>query len=137
MRVLVRINMRDGNPRSLKFTDLSDGLGLNFSRVKIARYCSQGEVVEAIAKQAFRIGKRRYERRVRHRHPIHQHYMASNAQLRRRLGQSDGIVERRTVGHQRGGSHDALAVRLDDGAIDAGREPKIIRIDDQAPHAPV
>src|SRR5271163_1065851 len=60
--------------------------------------------------------------------------MATHAETRNRFCQADGVFERAPVGHQRGGGHDSASMGLDDGAIDARGEAKVIGIDDQTAH---
>ena len=62
------------------------------------------------------------------------HDVAAHTQTGNCFGQTYGFLERSTVGHQRGGSHDSMRVRFDDGAIDTRGEAKVICIDDQSAH---
>src|SRR5580700_2540464 len=60
--------------------------------------------------------------------------MAAHAEARNSLCQIHRVVEGAPVGHQRGRSNDAAGMSLDNGAIDARGEAKVIGIDDQSPH---
>jgi hypothetical protein len=60
--------------------------------------------------------------------------MATYAEAWNSLCQTCCIFERAPGRHERGGGHDSASVRIDDGAIDAQGEAKVIRIDDQAAH---
>ncbi len=45
------------------------------------------------------------------------------------------LLKLRAIRHQRGGSDDAKLVRLDYGAVDAGSQAEVVRIDDEPPQA--
>ena len=60
--------------------------------------------------------------------------MAAYTQTRNSRCQTHGVFKGAPIGHQRGGGDDAASMSLDDGAIDAGSEAKIIGIDDQTAH---
>jgi hypothetical protein len=49
----------------------------------------------------------------------------------------DRVIESTAIGHESGRSHHTVAVGLDNRAIHTLGKSKIIRIDNQAPHAPV
>ena len=61
--------------------------------------------------------------------------VTTDAQFRNRLGELCCLGERRAVGHERRRSDDAVRVGLDDCAIHARGVAKIVRVDDQTPHA--
>lgn len=45
------------------------------------------------------------------------------------------LLEFRAIRHQRGGGDDATLMRLDYGAVDAGGQTKVVRVDDEPPQA--
>src|SRR5258708_9985877 len=61
--------------------------------------------------------------------------MATDTEFRNRLCELNCFRECGTVGHQRRRSDYAARMSLDDGPVHAGSEAKIVRIDDQTPHA--
>jgi hypothetical protein len=73
----------------------------------------------------------------KHRRAVHEHDMASHAELQRRFGALDRVVERLAIGHECGGGYDTIAMGFNNGAVHTLSEPKIIRIDDQTSQAPV
>ena len=66
---------------------------------------------------------------------IHQHHVATDAEFRQTLGKLCCLGEGASAGHKRGRTDHPAPVRLDDGAIYARGEPKIVGIDDEAAHA--
>ena len=58
--------------------------------------------------------------------------MAAYAEGRVARGDGDGIVECGPCGHESGGGEDACLVELEDGAIDAWGEAKVVSVDDEA-----
>ena len=60
--------------------------------------------------------------------------MATYTQSRNSRRRTHSVIKGAPVSHQRGGGHDSASVSLDDGAIDAGSEAKVIGIDDQTAH---
>ena len=63
---------------------------------------------------------------------VGQRQMQADAQVRQAAGARDGVLDRGTADHQAGGGQDALGVRALDGLVDLGREPEVVRRDDQA-----
>src|SRR5258708_25980472 len=60
--------------------------------------------------------------------------MTSDADAGNRLRELCRFGKSRAIGHQCGGGHDTTRMRVNDRAIHAGGEAKVIRVDDQAPH---
>ena len=50
------------------------------------------------------------------------------------LGDGDGVVECRGVGHEGGGGERAGGVELGDGAVDAAGEAEVVCVEDEAGH---
>ena len=63
---------------------------------------------------------------------IGEHDVATDAEAVMGAGDADGIVERRTAGHERGGGEYPGLVQFGDGAIDAGGEAKVVSVEDEA-----
>ena len=134
------IQVRDHNAGGLQSANLRSGLGFNFIRSDAAADCSKREAAEILIKAAVvKLSIRESGRffRTKHREPVHKHDMAPDAQS---CGESCAlarIIECSAIGHERRGSHDPMAMRFHNRTIYSLSEPKIIRIDDQTPHAPV
>ena len=60
--------------------------------------------------------------------------MAADCQRRLRKGQIDCGREVGRSRHQGGGAESACLLQLNDGPVDAWRETKVVRVDDQALH---
>src|SRR5258708_22868356 len=60
--------------------------------------------------------------------------MTSDADAGNRLRELCRFGKSRAIGHQCGGGHDTTRMRLNDRAIHAGGEAKVIRVAAQAPH---
>src|ERR1700684_1959388 len=60
--------------------------------------------------------------------------MAADGERRWRKGQINGGREVGRRGHQRGGAEGACLLKFNDRSVDAWRETKVVRVDDQAFH---
>ena len=58
--------------------------------------------------------------------------VAADAEGRVGVGDGDGVVEGRAGGHEGGGGEGAGLVKLGDGAVDAGSEAEVVRVDDES-----
>jgi len=106
-------------------------------RIQTAGQGAGGERFQSIAEtRAARVRRsdRRQLLRVENRHTVDQYDVAAHAQTRSARRGTHGMVKSLPVSHQRGGGHDSASVSLDDGAIDAGSEAKVIGVDDQTAH---
>jgi len=68
------------------------------------------------------------------RHAVYQDDMATQAQFRRRLRQFRCLGEGGGVRHQRRRGDDAGLMRLKDGAVHAGGQTEVVRVNDQPSH---
>ena len=139
MRVFVRVQVGDRNSRRLQLADLRRDFGFDLICIEPPCQCSQRKFTDAILKMLGVCATNETGNLVGRKHgrTIHQHHMTSDAQPRHRLRLANCVVESRTICHQRGGSHHTLLMRLDDGAIHATSQAKIVSINDQTPHARV
>src|SRR5262245_58954687 len=57
----------------------------------------------------------------------------TDRQLRIFVAQGHGLLDGMSRDHEAGACHDATPVRLDDTAVDPGRVPEIVGVDDEKP----
>lgn len=119
MRVLVAIEMGNNNSCRLQFANLRLGLGFDLIFIKTAGKRRQKNFAQRIPEpKRLTFHQRRHLRSIEDRLAIRQHDMASNAKLRNRSRKLDSILKRGPICHQRRGSHNALLMALQNGAID-------------------
>ena len=132
--MFVRVDVRNNNARGLNLPNLRRGFGGNFVGVHAAGDRARGECHHAIA-EVGRAGERGKLLCAQNRLSVGEHNMAADAKFGNRLCQLCRFCERRTIGHQRRRSHDAVRVSLHDGPVHARSEAKIVRIDNQTAQA--
>ncbi len=131
MRVLVGVQMGDGDAGGLELANLRNGFALDLARGDAAAEEVHHERGEAGAQAS--LGRERGEfRRMQLRAAIHEDDMASDAER----GLHECGVHRFAEGaarrHQRCGGQHFGRVQLQDGAVHAFRQTEIIGIDDEA-----
>ena len=141
MRVLVRVEVRNRDAGRLKPTNLSCGFGFDLFPLEAAEERALGETTQTVAKScaifAVRVHEGRHLRSVQNRRTINQDHVAADAQLRGASGLLHRVLKGGPIGHQSGGRHHTLAVRLYNGAIDTRGEAKVVSIDNEAAHAAI
>src|SRR4029077_12269750 len=114
MGVLMGVQMRDRDASVLQLANLRCHFCFELFRNKPATAGKQSELAQTLTKvtSVSQIDEARNFRGGNHRSAIHENYVTANTESRRRLGRAQGIVKRGSVGHKRGGSHDASRVGL-------------------------
>ena len=137
MSVLVRIHVRHADAGRLDLAYLSARLSFNLRWVEAACQRACRKRFQAIAKASrTRISgsDAGQPNRIQNRLAIDKYQVAADVETRSFLSQPDGIVKGGATRHQRGRSHDSASMSLDNGAIDARSEAKIIGINNQTAH---
>src|SRR5579864_3340427 len=135
MRVLVRVEVRDGNAGTLNSADLGGSFDRDFFRVKASEDGTGGETLQAIAEMGVPVGQSSNVIQRSERHAINENNVTSDAQIRNRRNQLGSLCEGGTIRHQRRRGNDTTRMSLDDGAIDTRSESEIVRIDNETAHA--
>ncbi len=63
-----------------------------------------------------------------------QHDVAADGERGACVGECDGVGKGRAVGHERGGEQAAGVVQFGDGAVYAGGEAEVVRVDEESAH---
>ena len=132
VRVLVAVNMCQRNSPRLDLANLRFHFPLNFIRGNLLANCGQGELFQAAAEPLRRFCK--CWKVTRERNAIDQHDVASCLEAGLRLGQIDRGVAGFCVGHERSRRDNARSIALDDRAVYARGQAKIICINNEATH---
>lgn len=137
--VFVAVQMGDPNSRPDDLLDLAPQFEDDFAEFDLSRENSFGQLPWISQKQAVGTEKRRDIRGASHRRSFGQIQMDAHAQSWLGQAHRDGQFEGRTVGHQSCAGNNPMEVAFEDGAIHAGSQAEIIRVDNQPFHfdAPV
>jgi hypothetical protein len=139
MRMLVRVDVGDPQSPRLQTFDLRCGfrfdLASNIAARLDVRLPHEGHK-RGLEGPAKRIGKVRYKLRREHGLSINENHMAPN--LQRWIGKSqfDGFVRCRSLGHEGRAGEQAVAVKLNDGAVDTRSQAEVVGVHDEAAHRP-
>ena len=132
--MLVRVDVADSEPARLNTLYLGNGLGLdllfaNTAAQQVTQKASHcGPEYTAWAEQGGHVAG------VQAGRAVDQYHVAANSQRRLGKGKVDRGREVTRSGHQGGGAEGARLLKLNDRAVDAGRETKVVRVDDQTLH---
>ena len=135
MGVLVTVNVRDVDAGPLQGLNLGLGLAGEILRADGVAHRCLGEI-QRLRTEGFVVGaeQRGDVPRVRDRDTVDEDEMAADPERGRVERQIDGVAEGGAGRHQAGRAEHARTVQLHDGTVDAGRETKIIGIEDEAGH---
>ena len=136
-RLIYLASLRDQNTGGLQLADLSRGLSLDFIGVETSAQSAQGEAANALPEvtgvaevhQAWDFLS------VQQWRSIDENQMTAYGKLWVRTRELNGVIERGGAGHESSRGNNSPGVRLHDSAIHSRSETKVIRIDDQTPHA--
>ena len=137
MRMFVRVNVSHRNAGRLKLANLSGSLSFDLTRLHAAGQSPCGKRYQPTAKTCgLRMAGSQglYATCLQHRLAVDQNHVTAHTQLRKLLRQDHGVVEGRSLRHQRGGSYDAAGVGLDDGTVHPGRVPEVVGVNNQSSH---
>jgi hypothetical protein len=119
MRMFVRIEVRGAQAR------VQDAPYLR------RQFLVDGDAAERHRPHQFGDARRQTLSRMRNRFALNQHQVAANIQAGGCVRQPDGIVERRSVGHERGGAENAALEGFHDPGVHVAGESEIVRVDDE------
>ena len=120
----------------LQLPDLCRDLGLDLVRIEPSRKGAQRDGTKPFVKSRVSSPQQAaHATGVNQRLPIHQHDVTADAPAVTGLGELCGLFEGGRIGHQGGGSDDPVCMCFSNGAIHTSRKPKIIRVDNEPPHA--
>ena len=133
VRVFVGVEVGDGDAGALELLHLGEGLALDVVFADGAAQERLNEVDERGAK-ALAIGAEERGDAVGRRDgdAVGKDDVAAYAEGGIGVGDGDGVVEGWAGGHQGGGGEGAGLMELGDGAVDAGGEAEVVRVDDEA-----
>ena len=133
MRVLVGVSVGESEAGALELLDLRERFALDLVLPDGAAENTEREVAQRVAEfAAIRSQQRGDSGRIGDRRAINENDVTADAEGGACQGDGDSVVERGSGSHQCCGGDSTGVVQLGDGAIDAGREAEVIRIDDEA-----
>ena len=131
--VLVGVDVGEGDALLLDALDLGEGFARDVGCGDFADEDGEEEVGEGRA-EGFAVGAEEggdgFGRR--ERDAVGEDDVAADAERGLRVGDADGVVKGRAVGHEGGGGESAGGVQFGDGAIDAGGEAEVVGVEDEA-----
>ena len=130
--VLVCVDVRELEAGPLQLLDLCERFALDVVLTNGAAKNAEREVAERVAEgAAVRAEQCRDGGGIRDRSSVDEDDVTADAEGGTCEGECDGVVESRAVGHQGCGGDRAGVVQLGDGAVNAGRETEVVRIDNE------
>ena len=129
--VLVGVDVGDVDAGALEFLDLSQGLAFDVVLADIAAEESLGEVDDAGA-EGLAVGADEGGNalRVSYGDGVDEGDVATDAECGIGEGDGDGVVKCGAGGHEGCGGEGASLMELGDGAVDAGGETEVVRVED-------
>ena len=135
MRVLVRVDVRESDAFGLEQRNLSGGLGFDLGRPDApCKQPLQKRSQRGLKAACPCINKRGNLSGRQHGIAIHQNHVAAHPQRWRRTGHLDSLLSRRRPCHQGGAGQRSRSMQLQNGAVDPGSQPEVIRVDNEAAH---
>ena len=133
MGVLVRVDVRDLEAGVLQLLDLRERFALDFVLADGAAKNTESEVCGRVAKgAAVRTEERRDGRGIGDGCSVDEQDVAADAKGGPCESERYSIIEGSAGGHQGCGRDGTGVMELGDGAVDAGRETEVVRVDDEA-----
>jgi hypothetical protein len=131
--VFVSVYVSDGDTGMLEALDLSESFTLDLFFADLTTKKGADEVEERGAEGLLIRAEKRWDAYgIGGGRAIGEDNVAADTDGGIGAGESGGIIEGGAGGHERGGGKGSAAVKLDDGAIDAGGEAEVVCVDDEA-----
>src|SRR5207237_2753190 len=130
--------MREGQAPRLQALNLRSRFGVYFALADLSRNSCESQMSNPWPKAHIVAvspsNQRLHAVGLRNWNAIHQDHVASDAQRWIFRGNSNSVVDRRFVRHERGGCDDSSTMRFGNGAVYAIGHTKIVGVDDKAAH---
>ena len=133
MRVFVGVEVRDVDACALEFLDLGGGFAFDVGGADLAAEEGLNEIDEGGA-EGFAVGAEECGDAFGRGDgdAVGEDDVAAYAEGGVGVGGGDGVGKGWAGGHESGGGEGPCPVKLDDGAIDAGGEAEVVRVDDES-----
>ena len=134
MGVFVAVSVRWLDAGCAHSFDLRANLGFDVTRANHSRAHLQHERPNRPRQLAVIVDQSPDLLARRERASSNQHYVDAYSQLGILLRQTNGVIKRVSIRHDRSTSHDSFPKAANDSAIDPAGHSKVVRIDDQSLH---
>lgn len=135
VHVFVRVDMREVETVALKECDLCSGFSLDLGRANTRGVESLQEIADGRVERARCLIDQRWDcARISCGEPVDEDDVAANAECGNGEGHLHGFLSGCGPCHERRAGENFSGVKFEDGAVDTGRHPEIVGIDDEAGH---